>query len=99
MTESGEMESCEILAPQTRKTGPLFASRRCGARTRGRKPCRAPAIMGKARCRMHGGAEGSGAQDGNCNALRHGGFTREALEELRRLRKLIREAESFLEEV
>ena len=28
---------------------------RCGARTRGGCPCRAPAIHGKLRCRMHGG--------------------------------------------
>lgn len=33
------------------------ASPRCGARCRrnGGAPCRAPAIKGKARCRMHGG--------------------------------------------
>lgn len=33
---------------------------RCGARTKGNygKPCRCPAIRGKTRCRVHGGARG-----------------------------------------
>ena len=35
-------------------------------------PCRSPAVRGKRRCRMHGGAAGSGAPMGNKNALRHG---------------------------
>jgi len=33
----------------------LHLATRCGARTRGGSPCRAPAIHGKRRCRMHGG--------------------------------------------
>jgi hypothetical protein len=33
----------------------LHLSPRCGARTRAGCPCRAPAIHGKLRCRMHGG--------------------------------------------
>lgn len=28
---------------------------KCGARTRSGDPCRAPAVRGKARCRLHGG--------------------------------------------
>jgi hypothetical protein len=48
---------------------------RCGARTRGGSPCRSPAVKGKARCRMHGGAKGSvgpeGPRNGNwCHGLR-----------------------------
>ena len=47
---------------------------RCGARTRKGSPCRSPAVRGKARCRMHGGAAGSGAPEGSRNgAWRHGG--------------------------
>jgi glucans biosynthesis protein len=46
---------------------------------------------------MHGGAEGSGAPKGNQNALKHGRFTRKAIEERRALRKLMREADKFLE--
>ncbi|KTD33245.1 hypothetical protein Lnau_2893 [Legionella nautarum] len=44
---------------------------RCGARTKGNhgQPCRCPAIKGKARCRVHGGAKGSGAPRYNLNAF------------------------------
>jgi glucans biosynthesis protein len=52
----------------------------------------APAVSGKKRCRMHGGAPGSGAPIGNQNALKRGLFTREAIEERRALRDLIRSA-------
>ena len=53
---------------------------RCGARTKGNfgKPCKCPAIKGKSRCRVHGGARGSGAKFGNTNALKHGETTTEA---------------------
>jgi uncharacterized protein YjcR len=47
---------------------------------------------------MHGGAEGSGAPVGNQNALKHGRYTRKAIEERRALRRLIREADKLLEE-
>ena len=30
---------------------------RCGAKTRKGTPCRSPAVNGKRRCRMHGGAK------------------------------------------
>jgi hypothetical protein len=52
---------------------------RCGARTRSGNPCRSPAVRGKRRCRMHGGAAGSGAPTGNQNALRHGHYSAEAI--------------------
>ena len=32
----------------------------CGAKTRKGTPCQTPPVTGKARCRMHGGSEGSG---------------------------------------
>lgn len=53
---------------------------RCGARTKGNhgKPCRCPAVRGKGRCHVHGGAKGSGARQGNINALKHGDTTAEA---------------------
>ena len=52
---------------------------RCGAKTKGNfgKPCRCPAVRGKARCRVHGGAKGSGAPLNNLNALKHGETTAE----------------------
>jgi hypothetical protein len=43
-----------------RNTEPMLNAPRCGAKTRSGAPCQAPAVSGKARCRMHGGAAGSG---------------------------------------
>jgi glucans biosynthesis protein len=48
---------------------------------------------------MHGGANGSGAPEGNRNALKHGGFTKEAIAERNALRALIRNASAFLREI
>jgi uncharacterized protein YjcR len=76
--------------------GPMLASRRCGAKTRKETSCRAPAVAGKRRCRMHGGAEGSGAPKGNKNALKHGLYTKEAIAERRYLRELIKSAKQTL---
>ena len=70
----------------------MRSSRRCGAKTRSGKPCMSPAVSGKKRCRMHGGAPGSGAPQGNKNAMKSGLFTRKAIEERRALRDLIRSA-------
>jgi uncharacterized protein YjcR len=81
-----------------RNTGPMLTSLRCGAKTRRGKPCQSPAVNGKKRCRMHGGAEGSGAPKGNQNALKHGRYIKRAIEERLELRRLIREANKFLEE-
>jgi hypothetical protein len=47
---------------------------------------------------MHGGAKGSGAPRGNKNALKHGVYTREALERRAQLRGLLREAREVLKE-
>lgn len=52
-------------------------------------PCRSPAVSGKPRCRMHGGAKGSGAQIGNRNALKHGRYSHELLTFRRRVRELL----------
>jgi len=57
----------KVVGDHPRNTGPMMASRRCGAKTRLGAPCRSPAISGKSRCRMHGGAKGSGAPSGNSN--------------------------------
>jgi hypothetical protein len=45
---------------------------------------------GKARCRMHGGAESSGGQPGNQNALKHGRYTAEAVSCRRMVAALLR---------
>ncbi len=69
----------------------MHLSLRCGAKTRSGRPCRSPAVTGKARCRMHGGAKGSGAPKGERNgSYKHGGFTCEAIAERKQLRELIR---------
>ena len=62
---------------------------RCGARTRSGRPCRNPPVTGKARCRMHGGANGSGAQPGNTNALKHGRYCSFAREESLQVKSLM----------
>jgi hypothetical protein len=72
---------------------------RCGARTRSGNPCRSPRVRGKRRCRMHGGAAGSGAPLGNTNALRHGQYTAEAIARRRQLSELVRMARAALAEI
>jgi hypothetical protein len=58
----------ESVSGHPRNTGPMRASPRCGAKTRSGGSCRSPAVSGKKRCRMHGGAPGSGAPKHNGNA-------------------------------
>ncbi len=48
---------------------------------------------------MRGGALESGAAKGNKNALKHGLYTREAIERRKALRQLMREAEALIEEI
>ena len=75
----------------TREPLPLRLAPRCLARTRSGKLCQKPAAKGKKRCRLHGGAEGSGAPPGERNgAYRHGLYTREAIAERKAMRALIR---------
>jgi uncharacterized protein YjcR len=82
-----------------RNTGPMRASLRCGANTRSGETCRAPVLRGKTRCRMHGGAAGSGAPFGNNNAVKHGFFTGEAIDERKLVRTVLMEAEDLLREL
>jgi hypothetical protein len=82
-----------------RNTGPMLSSRRCGAKTRSGKPCSAPAVHGNKRCRMHGGAPGSGAPRGNRNALKHGLYRKAAIEERRQLRAFIRQSQKLLQDI
>jgi uncharacterized protein YjcR len=48
---------------------------------------------------MHGGASGSGAPRGNQNALKHGLYTRFAIEERRQLQALMRKSRRFIQEI
>lgn len=74
---------------------------RCGAKAKvnNGNPCRCPAIKGKARCRLHGGAKGSGAPLGNANALVHGVYTAEANAFKQKIRQTIRLSKALLNEI
>ena len=45
---------------------------------------------------MHGGAPGSGAPPGNQNAVKHGLYTRAAIDERKQLRTLMRDARKLV---
>ena len=57
-----------------------MTTNQCSARNRSGAPCKRPAAPGKTVCYMHGGANGSGAQPGNTNAMTHG-FYSDALDD------------------
>ena len=77
----------------------MRTSPRCGAKTRAGEACRAPAMRGKRRCRMHGGPVKSGAPRGNRNARKHGRFTRGAIGERKQIEALLGEARKLLREM
>jgi uncharacterized protein YjcR len=85
-----------MSAQHKHNTQPMRASPRCGAKTRTGKPCMSPAVSGNKRCRMHGGAPGSGAPKGNKNTLKHGLYTRQAIAERRRTHDLIKQSRDLL---
>jgi uncharacterized protein YjcR len=87
------------LSDHARNTGPMLASPRCGAKTRSGGACHSPVVHGKNRCRMHGGASGSGAPKANQNARTHGLFTRDAITERRQIQVLLGEARKLMEEM
>jgi uncharacterized protein YjcR len=45
---------------------------------------------------MHGGAKGSGAPKGNQNALKHGAYTKEALQRRAEMRAILQYARKLL---
>ena len=61
--------------------------------------CRSPAVSGKKRCRMHGGAKGSGAPKNNHNAVKHGTYTKEAFQQRAQMREIFREAKKLLNDI
>ena len=67
----------------------MHSALRCGARTRSGTPCRAPAVRGRRRCRMHGG-NSRGGPPGNRHAWKHGRRSREAIERRRQVAELVR---------
>jgi hypothetical protein len=85
------------MSHHRRHIGAMLASPRCGVKTRCGGACRSPAVHGKQRCRMHGGAPGSGAPKANQNARKHGLFTRDAIAERRQIQALLGEAWKLLD--
>lgn len=70
MTEKSEEQ------PHAKQRWAYHLSPRCGARRKyDGQPCQSPAVSGRVRCRLHGGARGSGAPKGNQNAYKHGFYT------------------------
>ncbi len=76
----------------------MLASPRCDAKTRSGGTCRAPAVLGK-RCRMHGGAEGSGAPRGIRNRRKHGLYSGDAIAERRQVRVLLGEVRQLVQKL
>ena len=76
--------------PRSLSFGSLSQARQCGARTRSGKPCRSPATK-KGRCRLHGGARGSGGPPGKRNGqYRHGERTKVAIAERQKFSALLK---------
>jgi glucans biosynthesis protein len=66
----------------TREPKSLRLTPRCGAKRRDGLPCQKPRAKGRNRCRLHGGAPGSGAPRGEANGrYSHGLLTAQAIEE------------------
>jgi glucans biosynthesis protein len=69
----------------------LRRATRCGPQTRAGSPCDCPAIRGRSRCRLHGGLSPGaprGVRNGNFS---DGYWTRNAIEERRWIRSLLKE--------
>ena len=71
---------------------PMHCAPRCGARTRNGNPCGAPAIRGKARCRMHGGKSPG-------RPVIHGRYTQAALARKRDWRRRLRELNDLIDAI
>jgi hypothetical protein len=69
-------------------TSAVSQANRCGAKTRSGAPCKSAPVTGRRRCRMHGGADGSGARKGEGNGnYKHGRYTAEVAAARRWLRE------------
>jgi hypothetical protein len=78
----------------------LQAAPRCGAKTRAGHACLSPAVKFRKRCRMHGGAEGSGAPKGERNgSYTTGLFTKEMLNERQTIREIVAETRELMRRV
>jgi hypothetical protein len=81
-----------------RRLANLAKAARCGAKTRSGHTCRQAAVRGRSRCRMHGGAKGSGGPRGNRNGnFKHGLFTGEAKATRKVMRAKVREIRALIQ--
>jgi len=85
------------------RPGDLHAVQRCGAKTRRGSVCQAPA-MANGRCRLHGGKStgprtADGLERGRRANWKHGLYCKQALEEKKRVRELLRSSTQFLTEL
>ena len=79
----------------TERKNPFAAMPRCGAKTRGGKPCQRIGNKRNGRCKLHGGR--AGAPSGELNgAWRHGVRTKEAIAQQKAIRALLRNATQVL---
>ena len=78
------------MRPKQRDPSRMNQAPRCNAQTRRGTPCQQPAVKGRKRCRMHGGAEGSGSPPGNRKAFKHGRYSAEAIAKRRMVAALLR---------
>jgi hypothetical protein len=83
------MNEDDAVAPRTE------VPQTCGARLRDGGRCAACPARGRKRCRIHGGAPGSGAPKGNRNALKHGGHTAATCARMKAMRDYMRASQAF----
>jgi hypothetical protein len=94
------MRRCTVLRKGVHKGRPPFQeageAAPEGAHSTGR-PCQSPAVSGRSRCRMRGGARGSGGPRGERNGnFRHGYFTAENVAERKAVREVVRQTRRIL---
>jgi hypothetical protein len=79
--------------PMHQRLQNLRTAPRCGAKTRRGRACMSPAVKGRARCRMHGGAKGSGAPCGEGHGhYRHGFWAKDQTAARRAAASLLKHA-------
>jgi hypothetical protein len=85
-------------ADVARRLANMAKARRCGAKTRAGHACRQAAVRDRSRCRMHGGAKGSGGPQGDYNGnFKHGLYTREAKTIRRLMRAKVQEIKALIQ--
>jgi uncharacterized protein YjcR len=73
--------------------------KKCLARTRKGSSCQSPVVRCKNRCRMHGGAKGSGAPLSNRNAFKHGEYSAVAIRTRQELQALLKQNAEVLRNI